>query len=334
MSIDTRPVPQTPDLPSAEGAAAAAPGTTPARRMRLRGREADVMPRGIISASDWQSPLVRRTTRTLQALLLVGLVIWAVGPLYWLFVASISAPTDSIAHPTALWPSQALWRNISDAWTQLSLAKYFKNTIVLSFGSWLAQIVVATTGGYALSVLRPKYGKVLYSLVLATLFIPTVVILVPLFGTIVSLPIIHTSLQSTYWAIWLPAGANAFNVVLIKRFFDNLPREIFEAARVDGAGAFRLFWNIVLPMSRPVLGVVSVFAFIASWKDFLWPFLILGSSEDRQPLSVRLPLIAQFTDRSMLLAGMFLSTLLPLVVFAVFQRVFLRNQGIGGALKG
>jgi multiple sugar transport system permease protein len=330
MSIDMRPVPQSPDVPTMEGAAAAAPGTTPARRRR----EAADQPRGIVSTSDWSSPLVRRTMRIVHAVLLIGLAIWGIGPLLWLAKASISTPTDVLAHPTALWPTETVWRNISDAWTQLDLARYFKNTIVLAFGSWFSQIFIATTGGFALSVLRPRYGKVLYAMVLATLFIPAVVILVPLFATVQKLPVVHWSLAQSYWAIWLPAGANAFNVVLMKRFFDNLPREIFEAARVDGAGPFRLFWNIVLPMSKPILGVVSVFAFIASWKDFLWPFLILGQVQDKEPLSVRLPQIAQYTDRGLLMAGLFLSTLLPLVIFAMFQRLFLRNQGLGGAIKG
>ena len=330
MSTDTSLVPQSTDVAILESALAAAPS-----RPRFRRRaEQDVIPRGIISASDWHSPLVRRTTRTLQILLLAGLVVWGVGPLYWLMKASFSTPTEALAHPTSLWPSQTVWHNISDAWTQLELGRYFKNTIVLAFGSWFTQILVAATGGYCLSVLQPKYGKVLYSMIVATLFIPTVVILVPLFATVIRLPIVHWSLGQSYWAIWLPAGANAFNLVLMKRFFDNLPREIFEAARVDGAGPFLLFWKIVLPMSKPILGVVSVFAFIASWKDFLWPFLILGQTPESQPLSVRLPLIAQFTDRGLLLAGLFLSTLLPIAVFAVFQRVFLRNQGLGGALKG
>ena len=100
-------------------------------------------------------------------------------------------------------------------------------------------------------------------------------LLVPLYIEIVHPPLIHHSFIDSYWAIWLPAGASAFNVVLVKRFFDNLPREIFEAARIDGAGPFRLFFSIVLPMSRPILGVVSVFAVLASWKDFLWPLLVL-----------------------------------------------------------
>ena len=126
---------------------------------------------------------------------------------------------------------------------------------------------------------------------LGTLFVPAVVLLVPLYLTILDVPIVARRCINTFWAVWLPAGASAFNVLLVKRFFDNLPREIFEAARIDGAGPFRLFWSIVLPMSRPILGVVSVFAVIATWKDYLWPLLVLPDPA-KQPLSVRLPTLA------------------------------------------
>ena len=126
---------------------------------------------------------------------------------------------------------------------------------------------------------------------LTTLFVPSVVLLVPLYIEVVHPPLIHHSFVNSYWAIWLPEAASAFNVVLMKRFFDNLPREIFEAARIDGCGPVRLFVSIVLPMSRPILGVVSIFAVLASWKDYLWPLLILGDTS-LQPLSVRLPAIA------------------------------------------
>ena len=95
---------------------------------------------------------------------------------------------------------------------------------------------------------------------LTTLFVPSVVLLVPLYIEVVHPPLIHHSFVNSYWAIWLPESASAFNVVLMKRFFDNLPREIFEAARIDGCGPVRLFVSIVLPMSRPILGVVSIFA--------------------------------------------------------------------------
>ena len=168
---------------------------------------------------------------------------------------------------------------------------------------------------------------------LGTLFVPSIVLLVPLYLTVLDPPFIGQSLLNTFWAVWLPAGASAFNVMLAKRFFDNLPREVFEAARVDGAGPFRLFWSIVLPMSRPIIGVLSIFAIIASWKDFLWPMLVLPNPA-LQPLSVRLPALQRFIELDLFLAALAISTIIPVALFIVFQRMFLRGAGFGGAVKG
>jgi multiple sugar transport system permease protein len=192
---------------------------------------------------------------------------------------------------------------------------------------------VAFTGGFVLSVLRPRYAKVVSAAVMATLFVPGIVVLVPLFLTVLNLPLFGTSLLNSYWAIWLPAGANAFNVLLVKRFMDNLPKEVFEAARVDGAGPFRLLWYVVLPMSRPIIGVVSIFAVLNAWKDFLWPLIVLPDPEI-QPLSVRLPTIRETMELDVFLAALLISMALPVAIFLVFQRLFLRNAGLGGAVKG
>ena len=226
----------------------------------------------------------------------------------------------------SLFPHGAAWSNLREAWSNVDVGRYFWNTVVIAFGSWLVQIIVATTGGFALSVLRPKYAKVLTGLLLVTLFVPAVVLLVPLYLEVVRPPLIHHSFIDSYWAVWLPAGASAFNVILVKRFFDNLPREIFEAARIDGAGPFRLFTEIVLPMSKPILGVVSVFAVLASWKDFLWPLLVLPDP-NKQPLSVRLPTIQSQTELGVFLAAMFIACLVPIAGFLIFQRSFLRGSG-------
>jgi multiple sugar transport system permease protein len=121
----------------------------------------------------------------------------------------------------------------------------------------------------------------------------------------------------------------------MKRFFDNLPREIFEAARIDGCGPFRLFFNIVIPMSRPILGVVSIFAILASFKDYLWPLLVLGDTNaNLQTVAVHLPQIEPFTPLGDFLAALALSALVPIVGFLIFQRGFLRGTGLSGALKG
>jgi multiple sugar transport system permease protein len=288
---------------------------------------------GLVSALEWRRRSVRSWLGGLQVALLVALLALGLGPILWLAKSAITPTPDTLATPMSLFPNGVAWHNLSAAWNDVQVGRYFWNTVELALGSWLVQVVVATTGGYALSVLRPRYAKLINALLLATLFVPAVVLLVPLYIEIVSPPLIDHSFIDSYWAVWLPAGASALNVVLVKRFFDNLPREIFEAARVDGAGAVRLFVSVVLPMSRPILGVVSVFAVLASWKDFLWPLLVL-SNPDIQPLSVRLPAIQPQTELGVFLAALFIATLVPIAAFLIFQRSFLRGSGIGGAVKG
>jgi multiple sugar transport system permease protein len=287
----------------------------------------------LVSEFEWRRRRMRWGVGGAQVLLLVGLVVVGLGPLLWLAKSAITPTSDTITHPMSLFSHGAAWSNLREAWSNVHVARYFWNTIALALGSWLVQLVVATTGGFALSVLRPKYARVINALLLATLFVPAVVLLVPLYVEIVHPPLIHHSFIDSYWAIWLPAGASAFNVVLVKRFFDNLPREIFEAAEIDGAGPLRLFTKIVLPMSKPILGVVSVFAVLASWKDFLWPLLVL-TDPNKQPLSVRLPTIQSQTELGIFLAAMFIACLVPIAGFLVFQRSFLRSSGLGGAIKG
>ena len=304
------------------------PGGRPRRARRRKHGEA----RGLVSESDWRRPGIRRSLTAAHLVLLILLVVWGVGPILLLAKFAITPTQDILRTPLAVFPNGVAWQNLDAAWNDIRISHYFLNTVVLAAGAWVSQIVVAATGGYVLSVLRPRYAKALQWAVLATLFVPAVVLLVPLYLTILDPPV-GPSLLNTFWAVWLPAGATAFNVVLVQRFFDSLPREVFEAARVDGAGPFRLFWSIVLPMSKPILGVVSVFAVIASWKDFLWPLLVLPDP-DLQPLSVRLPSLQGSTDLGVLMAALAISTIIPIIVFAVFQRMFLRGAGLGGAVKG
>ncbi|MGK3954493.1 carbohydrate ABC transporter permease [Microbacterium sp. I2] len=303
---------------------------TPARRRREAVADAD---RGILSTADWGRRRVRATTRVTHAILLLSLIIVGLGPILWLAKSAVTPTQDTLRQPLALWPNGIDWANLGEAWTRVEIDKYFFNTVVIALGVWLVQVLVATTAGYALSVLRPRYGKLVVWLVMATLFVPSIVLLVPLYLTIVQPPLLGQSLINTFWAVWLPAGANAFNVLLVMRFFDSLPREVFEAARMDGAGPYRLFWSVVLPMSRPIVGVVSVFAVIAAWKDFLWPLLVLKDPAI-QPLSVRLPQLQQFIELDVFLAALAISTVIPVVLFLLFQRIFLNSAGMGGAVKG
>jgi len=300
---------------------------------RRRPARNEALERGIVSAAERRDRRTRLTLRVVQAATLIFLLVVGLGPILWMLKASVTPTQDTLRAPMALWPHGIDLGQLATAWSRTHIDRYLVNTVIIAIGSWAAQLVIATTAGYALSVLRPRLAGLVTGLVIATLFVPPIVLLVPLYLTIVDVPLVHARLIDNYWAIWLPAGASAVNVLLIKRFFDNLPREIFEAARVDGAGPFRLFWSIVLPMSRPILGVVSVFAVIATWKDYLWPLLVIRNP-NLQPLSVRLPTLQPTTDLGVFIAALTLSSVFPIVLFLIFQRLFLRGAGLGGAIKG
>ena len=306
--------------------------TLPWRRASTRPADPQ-QERSIVSSADYRQRRIRWTMTALKVGTLLFLLIVGLGPLLWMVKSSITPTQDTLRTPMALWPNGFDLSQLATAWTRVHIDRYLWNTIWLAFGSWAVQIVVATTAGFALGVLRPRFSRILTALVIATLFVPPIVLLVPLYLTIVDVPLVHWRLIDNYWAVWLPAGASALNIILMKRFFENLPREIFDAAKVDGAGPFRLFWSIVLPMSKPIIGVVSVFAVIATWKDYLWPFLVIRN-QNLQPLSVRLPIMESTTDLGVFIAALTLASLIPIVLFLVFQRLFLSGAGVSGALKG
>lgn len=303
-------------------------------RRRLRRRPTEAPERSLISDSDRKRRGVRLPLIVVQILILIGLLIAGLGPLLWLLKAAISPTQDTLRDPLAFFPSGIVqWQNLATAWDQGHIGFYLGNTAVLAIGAMIANLFVCTTGAYVLSVLRPKWGPILSGAILATLFIPSIVSLVPLYLTVLKMPVIGTNLTNTYWAVWLPAAASGFNVLVIKRFFDSIPREYFEAARIDGAGHLRVFITVVLPLSRPILGVVGLLAVIASWKDYLWPLLVLPDPS-LQPVSVALPKLAANSELNIQMAGLFLALLIPVVLFIIFQRSFLRGVGMSGGVKG
>lgn len=309
------------------------PEATTAAVRRRRRREEPAHERSLISFQDRKRPSVVWGLRISSALVVGGLVLACAGPLLWLFKAATSTSQETLSQPFALWPSGIHWDNIVEMWQRVDFSLYLTNTLWVVLGSWLLTLFVATTGGYGLSVLRPAYSKAITGALLATLFIPGVISLVATYLTVIELPLVGISLINTYWAVWLPAAASAFNVLLLKYFFDAIPRELYEAARIDGAGAIRVFWSVVLPMSRPILGVISLVTVIASYKEFLWPMLVLPDP-DRVPISVVLPRLESSVEFSHFLAALLISTAIPLAFYLVFQRQVLRAVGSAGAIKG
>ncbi|MFE9169063.1 carbohydrate ABC transporter permease [Streptomyces kebangsaanensis] len=253
-------------------------------------------------------------------------------PVYWMVTGATKSPDEVARTPPTLVPENWHLSAYTDAWDLMQLPQHLWNTVVQAAGAWICQLVFCTAAAYALSRLRPVFGKVILGSVLATLMVPAQALVVPKYLTVADLPLIHTSLLNDPLAIWLPAVANAFNLYLLKRFFDRIPRDVLEAAEIDGAGKLRILTSIVLPMSRPVLGVVSIFALVAVWQDFLWPLMVF-SDTDKQPISVALVQLSQNIQLTVLIAAMVIASIPMVALFLVFQRHIIAGIS-AGSTKG
>ncbi|MER6136843.1 carbohydrate ABC transporter permease [Streptomyces sp. NPDC001815] len=253
-------------------------------------------------------------------------------PVYWMLSGAMKSADEVTRTPPALVPERWHLGGYTDAWDLMELPTHLWNTVVQATGAWLLQLVFCTAAAYALSKLRPAFGKVILGGILATLMVPAQALVVPKYLTVADLPLIHTSLLNDPLGIWLPAVANAFNLYLLKRFFDQLPRDVLEAAEIDGAGRMRTLRSIVLPMSRPVLGVVSIFALVAVWQDFLWPLMVF-SDTGKQPISVALVQLSQNIPLTVLIAAMVIASIPMVAMFLVFQRHIIAGIS-AGSTKG
>ncbi|MEU1042790.1 carbohydrate ABC transporter permease [Streptomyces sp. NPDC005551] len=253
-------------------------------------------------------------------------------PVYWMVSGAMKSPDEVVRTPPTLVPDHWRLSGYTDAWDLMDLPTHLWNTVVQATGAWVLQLVFCTAAAYALSKLRPAFGNVILGGILATLMVPAQALVVPKYLIVADLPLIHTSLLNDPLGIWLPAVANAFNLYLLKRFFDQIPRDVLEAAEIDGAGRLRTLRSIVLPMSRPVLGVVSIFALVAVWQDFLWPLMVF-SDTDKQPISVALVQLSQNIPLTVLIASMVIASIPMVVMFLVFQRHIIAGIS-AGSTKG
>ena len=308
----------------------AATTVKPGRNVR-RKRPADNT-RTLISAVDLNRHRVLYVVAVTVTLLLFTAAF--IYPLYWMASSALKTPAEFAQTTPTFIPESFHPENYSTAWTNMRIGKFFLNTVYYALGGWLIQLVLAVLVAYALSKLKPIFGKIILGLMLASLMLPAAALLVPAYLTVVEVPIFGWNLLNTPWALWLPAAANAFNVYVLKRFFDQIPNDLLDAAAIDGAGRLRVLWSIVLPLSRPVLGVVSIFAIIAIWKDFLWPLLVLQDTE-KQTLSVALSRLANTSQvpQTEFVAGLVIASVPMIVVFLIFQRSIIGGLS-AGSMKG
>jgi multiple sugar transport system permease protein len=288
--------------------------------------------RTLLSSGDLQRHRVAYWVALSAVTVLFALVFFF--PIYWMVTGALKAPAE-LARPNPTFvPETFEPGSYAQAWDEMRIAKYFTNTAFYAVGGWLIQLAVAVAAAYALSKLRPRFGNVVLGLMLASLMLPSAALLVPAYLTVTHVPLIGINLLNTPWALWLPAAANAFNVYVLKRFFDQIPDDLLDSAALDGAGRIRTLWSVVLPLSRPVLGVVSIFTVIAMWKDFLWPLLVL-QDPDKQTLSVALSRLSATSQvpLNVMMAGLVIASVPMVAIFLVFQRSIISGLSVG-AMKG
>ncbi|MFF5493444.1 carbohydrate ABC transporter permease [Streptomyces aquilus] len=279
--------------------------------------------RTLVSPATLARPRGRAVYWTVFTAVVVLFAVAFLFPVYWMVTGAAKSPEEVAQTPPTLVPKQWHLDGYTDAWDLMQLPTHLWNTVVQATGAWAFQIVFCTAAAYALSKLKPVFGRLILGGILATLMVPAQALVVPKYLTVADLGLLNDPL-----AIWLPAVANAFNLYLLKRFFDQIPRDVLEAAEIDGAGKLRVLWSVVLPMSRPVLGVVSIFALVAVWQDFLWPLMVF-SDTDKQPISVALVQLSQNIQLTVLIAAMVIASIPMVALFLVFQRHIIAGISVG-----
>lgn len=308
------------------------PPTAHRRRKRRRGHWAEGHSRTIVSPLELKSRWGARIYWTVLAAILTVFTFVFVFPLYWMVTGAMKSGEEIAQMPPTLWPKHPDFSVFADAWELFDVGLLLKNTVLYSVGAWLFALAVDVTAAYALSKLRPMFGNVILGAMFATLMIPPIVVIIPAYITVTDVPIFGWNLLNTPWAIWFPVAANGFNIFLLKRFFDSIPDEILEAAEIDGVPPWRVLVSIILPISRPILGVVSIFTIVLVFKDFVWPLLVLPDSE-KMTISVGLSQTAGQVTQNQIMAGLVMASIPMIIVFVFFQRSIMAGL-TAGSLKG
>ncbi len=280
--------------------------------------------------NDLRRSRVKRTTIAAGSyILLIALGLTMVLPFLWMVSTSLMGELEVYQYPPKLLPSTFRWSNFVEAMSMQPFGRYFLNTMVVAAASVAGQLIFCSMAAYAFARLPFRGRQRLFSLYLATMMIPAIVTIIPTF-----LLISTFGWMNSYWALFSPSISSVWGIFLLRQFFMTIPRELEDAARIDGASDWRIFRSIILPLSKPALATLAIFAFMSSWKDFLWPLIVTNRS-DMRTVEVG---IASFsglyqTDWPHQMAAAVVVMLPIIIVFILAQRHFVRGITMTG-IKG
>jgi len=282
---------------------------------------------GVIRDYDMKSPGVKAGVVIIYLFCLI-IVAVSLFPIFWVALAGFKDLQEYMSS-TSIIPSLFNIDRYVKTWTQLNIMRNYINSFYAIIGSVFCALLFNGLLAYGIAILKPRGFKVINSLVMFSLLIPATISIVPLFMNIQNL-----GLGGFFTPLWLAAGANAVFVVLFKQFFESLPTSIIEASRIDGCSQLQTFFKVVLPLSKPIYVVVTIFAINATWSDFLLPYLVLGQGE-WQTVMVRLFVFStqQTVNADDLMRSVVFSMLPPIIFFFIFQKQLTQNIVTAG-IKG
>ena len=267
-------------------------------------------------------------TLALHAALVLGALV-TLTPLLWMVSASFMSPGESNSFPPRLLPQVPTLQNYVDLFTRLNLARYLLNSTLVAVSATLISLIINSMAGYAFAKLRFTGRERVFHVLLAALVIPGQVGMLPLFLLLRAMGLVNTMA-----GVVVPFMAGIFGIFMIRQYALSIPDDLLDAARVDGAGEYRIFWNIVIPVIQPILVTLAVFTFLSAWNDFMWPLIVL-SDDAKYTLPVALASLSgeHVQDTGLMMAGSVLTVLPVVVLFLVLQRAYIRGVMMG-SVKG
>jgi len=256
----------------------------------------------------------------------VGLVV-VMTPFVWMLLSSFKPEAEIRANPPTWWPQTFTLENFTELFTRLDFPQFFTNSAIVAVFVTLGNLVFCSMLGYAFAKIDFWGRDWLFRIVLGTMMIPGIVMLVPLFVLVSRLGLVNT-----YAGLILPFLAGPFGVFLMRQFISSLPDELIDAGRIDGAGEFRIFAQIILPLCKPALATLGILTFLGSWNNFLWP-LVVASGEDKYTLPVALALYSVGQNENnygLMLAGAVAVVAPVVVVFLILQKHIIQGIATSG----
>jgi multiple sugar transport system permease protein len=264
---------------------------------------------------------------TNAAVALLGLMV--VAPLLWMVAAAFMPRGTAQIYPPPLWPAEPTLDNFRELFSRLHLGRYLLNSLAISLSITGFGLLLNAMAGYAFAKLRFTGREQVFRTLLAALVMPLQVGMLPLF-----LMLKQMGLINTYWAVIIPSMATIYGIFMVRQYALAIPDSLLDAARLDGASEWRLFYTIVLPLLRPVLATLGIFTFLSAWNDFMWPLIVLTGSENYTlPVALAILSTEHVQDAELMMAGSLITILPVLGLFILLQRQLIGGIMVGG-VKG